>query len=435
MKNKIQLVLVVLVLTLAVLSCQLPWEPETTPVGVTETSASETETEEIVETETEAETEIVVETETEAPLETEEITETEAPEVTESEEATPSLPVFPSPEILNIAMFTTTRGWAVTQDRNYLLFTADGGETWLDATPSGLHPLPSGITSLSIQPFFLDEHTAWFTPNSTTSGTLYHTQDSGVTWTATALPFLNARYFFLNLNAGFAIVDLGAGAGSHYVAIYRTMDGGGTWTEVFAHEPGESKSLPESGTKNGLTFLDLNYGWVGGSIPMTDYFHFYMTSDGGATWSQETDISLPAIYADVFLDVWQPFFMNNTVGYLPIRAMATDGMVYLMVYRSSDDGQTWTYQNAVQDGSAVDFYSIDGGWMAAGTGLFHTTDGGAAWSPASTSGIAAGEVILKVNFVDGQHGWVVTTPDESTYIPLNLYRTTDGGTTWTQLVP
>jgi len=435
MKKKYGLLLAVTALVLAGLSCQLPWETETTPVGVTVTSASETvpeiETEEVIETETEMETE----TETEAFLETEEITETEAPEVTESEEATPSLPVFSSPEIFSIAMFTPTQGWAMTRDGNYLLFTADGGQTWLDATPSGLHPLPSGITSLSIQPFFLDEQSAWFTPNSTTSGTLYHTQDSGVTWTATTLPFLNARYFFLNLNAGFALVDLGAGAGSHYVAIYRTMDAGGTWTEVFAHEPGESKSLPESGTKNGLTFLDVNYGWVGGSIPMTDHFHFYTTSDGGATWSQETDISLPAIYADVFLDVWQPFFMNNTVGYLPIRAMATDGTVYLMVYRSSDGGQTWSFKNAVPDGSAMDFYSIDGGWMAADTGLFHTTDGGAAWSPASIGGIAAGEVILKVDFADGQHGWVVTTPDESTYIPLKLYRTIDGGTTWMQLVP
>jgi photosystem II stability/assembly factor-like uncharacterized protein len=115
--------------------------------------------------------------------------------------------------------------------------------------------------------------------------------------------------------------------------------------------------------------------------------------------------------------------------------LSNDGMFYLLLYRSSDSGSTWVYQNAVQDGSAVDFYSIDGGWMAAGMGLLRTTDGGANWSPEPTTGIGAGEVFLDVDFVDGQHGWVVTTQDESTYTPLFLYRTTDGGTTWTQLLP
>ena len=432
MKKKIGLSFAILALVLAGLSCQLPWEQDTTPVGVTVTSASEISPE--VETETVVETE--VEAETEAPLETEESTETETEEVTGTTEATPSLPVVSSPEIIEITMFTPSRGWAVTQDRNALLYTADGGQSWLDATPVGLIPLPSGITSLGIQPFFLDENTTWFTPNSdAASGSLYHTQDCGVTWSTAALPFLDASYFFLDLNHGFALVGLGAGAGSHYVAIYNTTDGGDTWSEVFTHEPGESKSLPESGTKNGITFLDLNYGWIGGSIPMTDHFHFYTTSDGGATWSQETDISLPGIYADVFLDIWQPFFVNSMVGYLPVRAMTTDSSMYLLLYRSSDAGSTWVYQNAVLDGSAVDFYSIDGGWMAAGTHLLHTTDGGAVWSPESTSGIGAGEVILDVDFADGQHGWVVATPDESTYIPLKLYRTTDGGTSWTQLLP
>lgn len=417
MKKKIGLFFAILALVLAGVTCQFP-DGTPTPVDVTDTletgTASETVTEEVTETET--------------PVETMESTETKTLEATETEEATPSLPVVSSPEIISITMFTATRGWAVTQDRDYLLYTADGGQTWLDATPSG-------ITSLNIQPFFLDENTAWFSTNSTTSGTLYHTQDSGVTWTTSTLPFIRASYFFLNMNDGFALVSLDAAAGSHYVAIYQTMDGGETWSEVFTHVPAESKSLPESGTKNGITFLDVNYGWIGGSIPMTDYFYLYTTSDGGATWSQETDISLPGIYADLYLDVWQPFFVNSTVGYLPIRAGATDSTIYLLFYRSSDGGQTWTYQSAVQDGSAVNFYSIDGGWMAAGTNLLHTTDGGSTWSPAATSGIGSGEFILDVDFTDGQHGWVVATPDESTYTPLKLYRTTDGGTTWTQLLP
>jgi photosystem II stability/assembly factor-like uncharacterized protein len=330
-------------------------------------------------------------------------------------------------------MFTPTEGWAVTQDGNYLLVTVDGGGTWLDATPAVLHPLPSGITSLSINPFFLDKSTAWFTP--TNSGMLYLTQDSGMNWTTTALPFDNARYFFLNLSNGFALVDLGAGAGSYYVALYKTTDGGATWIEVFTHEPGESKSLPESGAKSEITFLDISHGWIGGTIPMTDHFYLYFTTDGGATWAQETDISLPGMFAGSYLDVQQPFFVNNTVAYLPIRALTSGGDNYMLIYRSADSGQTWTFQNSVQDGRKIDFYAIDTGWVAAAMHLYLTLDGGATWSPASTNGIPAAEYILNVDFVDGQHGWVLTTPDNSTWVPLKFYRTSNGSANWTQLLP
>jgi photosystem II stability/assembly factor-like uncharacterized protein len=48
-------------------------------------------------------------------------------------------------------------------------------------------------------------------------------------------------------------------------------------------------------------------------------------------------------------------------------------------------------------------------------------------------GIPAGTFFLDVEFVDSQHGWVVTTPDGDTWEPLELYRTTDGGASWTVL--
>jgi len=413
MKKAIVLGLVLLVLMLAVLSCRLPWELETMPVGVNITEIVE-------EPLTESETEVPIET----PTETYTVTSTDAP--------APSLPVVSAPRILRLAMFTPTQGWAVTQDGNRLLITQDGGETWLDATPEGLLPLPEGRSSLSLSPFFLDADAAWLTPVN--SGVLYFTQDGGLTWSTSDLPFESARYFFLNTNDGFALVALDAGAGSHYVAFYRTEDGGETWTEVFTHEPGESKSLPESGVKNGITFLDELHGWIGGNNPMTDHFYLYYTADGGATWMQETDITLPPLYAGSFLDVWQPIFINDIVGYLPVNALGPEGTTHLLLYRSDDSGGSWTFRCAVQDGNAVDFISLDAGWVGAGAHLLGTTDGGVNWKPAD-AGFPAGEIILAVDVVDEEHGWVITTPDECALIPLKLYRTTDGGGSWTQLLP
>jgi photosystem II stability/assembly factor-like uncharacterized protein len=210
------------------------------------------------------------------------------------------------------------------------------------------------------------------------------------------------------------------------------MDGGTTWTEIFSHEPGESKSLPESGAKNGITFCGVDHGWIGGSIPMTDAFHFYATTDGGVTWAQETDISLPPGINNAWLDVWQPVFVSESVAYLPVRSLDSAGD-QLLIYRSDDYGQTWDYQDAVEDGRALTFISADEGWVAADFALYRTLDGGATWTVVPAVGIPAGTFFLDVEFVDSQHGWVVTTPDGDTWEPLELYRTTDGGASWTVL--
>ncbi len=410
MKNKIAIGLSILALVLAALACQAPWN-----------------------TPTPTETNIPTEETTLPPTET----ETEAPTETATEGPTSSLPVFSSPVIFDFSFFTPLQGWAVTQDGNNILTTLDGGQTWLDATPVSLGTLPSGVTSWWLSPFYLDANTAWVTPSNFGGGsaTLYHTTDGGQTWITEPVPFDNARYFFLDQNGGYALVDLGAGAGSQYVALYQTIDGGANWTQVFTHEPGTTASLPGSGHKSGLTFLDMNHGWIGGDVPMTDYFYFYATVDGGANWALETDIALPAGVSNSFEEVQQPVFVGGTAGYLPVRMLTDASESYLLIYRTDDSGQTWVYQGMVQNANDVDFDSATSGWIAADMSLYRSTDSGMTWSAMALSGIPATETILQVDFVDGQSGWLLTTPDDSTWTPLNFYHTEDGGATWTQLLP
>jgi photosystem II stability/assembly factor-like uncharacterized protein len=69
------------------------------------------------------------------------------------------------------------------------------------------------------------------------------------------------------------------------------------------------------------------------------------------------------------------------------------------------------------------------GWAVAGTGLRWTSDGGATWSegaPLPASGM--------IQFVDQQHGWLTVSGNSELvgpYVRQPLYRTTDGGRTWT----
>ena len=422
MKAKYRLLYVCLMLGFAVLACQLPScfdGVEEIMVDISE-SIRETPGQTSVD---------------ELPSPTAAITETstQSPSLTATDIAL-DLTVYPAPTLSSLSMVTGTRGWALADQKDVILVTADGGETWLNATPEELDLAP-GSPILGIRTFFLDESTAWFTPNISGSALLYQTQDGGQSWIKTSIPFDNASYYFMTTNDGFALVDLGAGAGSHYVAIYRTNDGGQSWSEVFTHEPGESKSLPEGGSKRGITFLDADRGWIGGNRPMTDDFYLYFTMDGGMTWEQEKDISLPNTFSGSMLDVWQPFFVNNLTGYLPVRTIPASGDFYLLIYRTDDAGKTWTYQSSIQEGRQVDFITVWDGWAVAADTLYQTNDGGQTWSLLAASGITNGEFFLGIDFVDGQQGWAVTTPDDSTWDPRKLYRTTDGGESWTLLSP
>jgi photosystem II stability/assembly factor-like uncharacterized protein len=87
------------------------------------------------------------------------------------------------------------------------------------------------------------------------------------------------------------------------------------------------------------------------------------------------------------------------------------------------------------DGSDVDFPSVDEGWITAGTVLLNSVDGGLSWSLVAADGIPDGETYLVVDFVDSMNGWVIATPDDTTWTPLKLYRTMDGGDTWILLLP
>jgi photosystem II stability/assembly factor-like uncharacterized protein len=65
----------------------------------------------------------------------------------------------------------------------------------------------------------------------------------------------------------------------------------------------------------------------------------------------------------------------------------------------------------------VDFVSDSEGWMVAGGGLLHTTNGGATWTEAAQLTGA------DVGFADAQHGWLVGPSGA-------IYATADGGLTW-----
>lgn len=339
---------------------------------------------------------------------------------------TAPLQAIASPQIVDIHMLDVNNGWAVGESS--VMRTDDAGTTWKDVTPPGVTMVGS-----SAGYFFMDAGNAWLVvPGSDpTSGMLYHTTDGGHSWSSGSIPFGGASLQFSDATNGWALVGLGGGMSHQAVAVFRTTDGGSSWNQVFTDDPGASGStdtLPFVGDKNGIVALDQKRAVVTGSQPSSDFIYFYISQDGGTTWSQPS-FTMPPDYAGAMTNASLPRFFGNN-GILPVGLYAnTPGTVF---YLSADGGLTWTPSKPVvlngkySIASATDLFVWDGG-----PSLFVSHDAGSTWSSIAPN-ISIADTLMTFQFVNATTGWAVTGDASSHY---SLYKTVDGGKTWSPQIP
>lgn len=136
------------------------------------------------------------------------------------------------------------------------------------------------------------------------------------------------------------------------------------------------------------------------------------TTDGGGSWTKQTTNTTMTIYQVQFLDANTGWAVGGTNG-TPL------------VLRTTNGGSTW---NAVSPNMAGNITSLSmvnasTGWAVCSYILYKTTDGGITWSkPLDQNSL--GVVFNSVKFVDANNGWVVGMPGA-------VYHTTDGGANWT----
>jgi photosystem II stability/assembly factor-like uncharacterized protein len=224
--------------------------------------------------------------------------------------------------------------------------------------------------------------------------------------------------------------------------IFATTDGGATWKQQI-HKPGTFFRC--------IAFLSEQVGFAGNIGP--DYFPnvsdatpLYRTSDGGATWSPVTISGDPVKGLCAIEIVRYPYINAGQLDHktLLVAAGRVGGPTSLLF--SHDSGETWTAKDmSAHCGMILDvhFFSDKVGLLAAATSsdvqqssalILRTEDGGTTWKEVYRSSRPF-ETTWKISFPTAEVGFVSVqsyNPDPAAAQRF-VAKTTDGGRTFVEV--
>jgi len=312
--------------------------------------------------------------------------------------ATWSQQATPKGYLLNAVSFVDADcGWAVG-DVGGIVRTTDGGASWVRQKSGSLAPL--------VCVAFVDRARGWI---GGPRGAILRTIDGGATWRTVKLRQWPkgrvSRIAFTDRMHGWALLCTnGWWEGTWRIA--KTSDGGNHWRTVFV----APKDV-------GLACLAVDGGsvYVAGSNESTGYFA--VSRDNGATWTTS--------YSSVLLDVCDIAVSRGKL------SAAVWGTAFCA------DGRNWLPQiSATWWPSIMTMTGSQRGWGIAfdwerGPTLLMRTENGIGWDVVKTF---ENEPLTVMDFVDDQHGWLVSGAAGFPYAGGDLmYGTSDGGATWSRL--
>ena len=338
-------------------------------------------------------------------------------------------------------MTDATGGWGVayaaTEQTAAIWRTTDRGESWLDVTPSGM-ALPTGPFPGWIEWVFLDRNRAWIAfpaegdyQSAEIESSFWFTQDGGSSWDRRPLPAWDVEaavfFQFIDDQHGWFMTEDYAGAGSSWYSLSRTQDGGRSWDGLMA----EDHAVHEYSV--GIEFADENTGLMNFGH---DYYYITLpyvrwTRDGGLSW--EDLLFLPAPDDDpgllerAFCGTYQPHLFSTLSAVLAVNCHdpTTREPVARLLYSTSDGGSSW--DTVPYPGGRIQFLDPQLGW-ALGLEVYRTQDGGQTWTQMGSVPWEG-----QFSFVDESRGWAVSQSETAAGAVFGLYRTEDGGRTWIEL--
>ncbi|MCP4684583.1 MAG: hypothetical protein GY867_03945 [bacterium] len=187
-----------------------------------------------------------------------------------------------------------------------------------------------------------------------------------------------------------------ASSGQNFGFIYRTTNGGDTWS---------LSPVITGALLGGLGFFDADHGFVA-----ADKGRLFETDNGGIAWTVRDDIPV---------DSSQSLRKLATVGPDTGWAVGTDGVII----RTTNGGADWSLQ-ATPTGHGLNgasFVDAQTGWVSGLNGtVLHTDNGGLAWSLQNTG---TSTDLRDIYFVDANLGWAVGSNG-------TILHTSNGGASW-----
>jgi photosystem II stability/assembly factor-like uncharacterized protein len=233
-------------------------------------------------------------------------------------------------DVTDAQLVSSSSGWALTLTG--LRWTDDNGATWQDITPAGVSA--GDIAAV----FFLDPSRGWVVgpsaldPEGSQQLTVFATQDGGRSWVPYVPASLDASLNTTPIHIDFADelngwIMLTRVTSSNFSQgdLYRTTDGGLTWTKV---------QIPIGGD---IEFVTPTDGWTAGGAAGNELF---VTRDGGEQWTAVSVPRPPAFKnADVVYGV--PTFFNAQEGVVPVTFTGNAQNSGFAFFQTQDGGSTW----------------------------------------------------------------------------------------------
>jgi len=291
---------------------------------------------------------------------------TAAPTATTAPAASATL--IPLPNVAQLSAPSANVVWALVASTRLFLST-DRGDTWKEQKQ------PAQTTDALVS--FIDDHEGWLatlgSPTAacqTQSFALSHTADAGATWSAltvTGIPPAQCKNTMTFRDPTNGLVT--AYDGTTAPVVYRTTDGGRTWSS--------GQPVPQApGSSGGLTVVSVK---VFGSVAVADVtgqakHYAYRSSDGGTTWT----------YANTAPNQQDVIAFVTATRWLQISSPGNSK-------ETTDGGATWhafttDYQQAAPVPPVITFGDAQVGYATVRGAIQRTVDGGAHWSAIRTPG-------------------------------------------------
>jgi len=239
---------------------------------------------------------------------------------------------------------------------------------------------------------------------------IYRTTDGGETWTTSDIPQGKWGELYA-LDAMTVFYSTWNSTQEKTRGIRRTINGGNTWETVDTSQY----------YYNEFEFVTDQIGFAACGIPPNWDAVLCKTTDGGESWTtiahnfENTEYELTGIS-----------FIDESLGW----TVTYDGYVF----RTVDGGFTWSFQDSIRAEESswflpvrdIEFTTPDSGWAVGGISgvmlIAKTVDGGQTWSHI----IQGGSTLRQVSFLNSKLGWFCGSYNSPPYIA----RTIDGGLSW-----